>query len=571
MKQIILIVLMIASLFANRLSAQTHLDVDSVQLRYGRDSLQVSMRIDLATLVISRKDIIWLTPRLVGEADSLDLPDICVYGRNPYYSYIRTGPYAHYADMQVRGKKKLGAIRYVQNVAYEPWMAQARLVLVGAQMNSCGSIVSEVREPAYTPRPAIREIQDDLKDRSARPPVIHSKSGSAHIDFILDSIVIHPEYHDNQRELDKIRLVIDSVVGNPDATPKLLTIHGYASPEGPYKHNVWLAEERTKALARYINDIYKFPDGFIQAESTPEDWDGFVRMVSQSDLPHREEILAIARSNRKPDTKMWLIKTHYPAEYKVMLRDILPYLRHSDYRIDYTLRQQVLRQIEDNVKERSATPARPPRKPAEEPLLPTTPLQQFRPYRPLLAVKTNLLFDLATVANIELEVPFGRNRLYSAMLEYWTPWYVWNDNSRAFELQVLGLELRRWFRSCRSGLPPLSGPFVGLYYANGKYDFEWDSKGDQGEFNSVGLSVGYSWVLNRHLNLEASLSAGALWGPRRHYTGEYADTHLIWRYTGHTFYAGPTKAKLSIVWLLGPTVKPPYSRLRANNRKGGAQ
>jgi len=563
--------MLLASLLVQPLAAQTHLDVDSVQLRYGRDSLQVSMKIDLSTLVIDRKDLIWLTPRLVNGNDSLDLPDVCVYGRNPYYSYIRTGPYANYADMQVRGKKKLRAMHYVQNVPYEPWMAQARLVIAGTQTNSCGSIVSEEYVTAYTPKTPLREIDEKLTDRAARPPVIHSKSGVAHIDFILDSIVIHPEYHDNQHELDKIKNTIDSVVRNPNATPKLLTIHGYASPEGPYNHNVWLAEERTKALARYINDIYRFPDGFIQTESTPEDWEGFIRMVGQSDLPHRKEILDIANSNKLPDTKMWLIKTHYPAEYKVMLRDILPYLRHSDYRIDYTLRQQVLRQIEGDITDRAATPPRPPVKPAAQPLLPTTPLNQFKPYRPILAIKTNLLFDLATVANVEVEVPFGYEQKYSAMLEYWTPWYVWEHNGRAFELQMLGVELRRWFRTCRKGLPPLTGTFLGLYYANGKYDLEWNSKGDQGEFNSVGLTLGYSWVLNRHLNLEASISAGAVWGPRRHYTGEYDNTHLIWRYTGSTFYAGPTKAKISLVWLVGPTVKPPYARLRANNRKGGAQ
>ena len=41
-----------------------------------------------------------------------------------------------------------------------------------------------------------------------------------------------------------------------------------------------------------------------------------------------------------------------------------------------------------------------------------------------------------------------------------------------------------------------------------------------------------------------------LWGPQRHYHGEFNDTHLIWKYNHNLFYVGPTKLKLSLVWLI---------------------
>jgi hypothetical protein len=50
---------------------------------------------------------------------------------------------------------------------------------------------------------------------------------------------------------------------------------------------------------------------------------------------------------------------------------------------------------------------------------------------------------------------------------------------------------------------------------------------------------------------------GYVGGPRRHYNAEFDDTHLIYRYSSRIRYVGPTKLKLSLVWLLG------------NNRKGG--
>ena len=96
---------------------------------------------------------------------------------------------------------------------------------------------------------------------------------------------------------------------------------------------------------------------------------------------------------------------------------------------------------------------------------------------------------------------------------------------------------------------------MGYYAAYGRYDFEWNSVGDQGDFFSAGVTFGHSWTIARHWNLEASVSAGALIGERRHYNGEFGDTHLIWKYNKTLFYAGPTKAKISLVWMIGKKTK----------------
>lgn len=549
MKFLTTIILIVFGALFEHVEAQTHLEVDSVFVCRDRDSVQVSMRLNLSNIEIANTDLIWLTPRLVNGNDSTDLPTVCVYGRNTYYSYVRSGPYANFADIQIRGKRAPKAVDYIQNVGFEDWMEQASLIIVCSQTNSCGFIVSEAYTTVYTAPPYTVLARPVVEERK------YEISGSAHVDFVLDKTDIRPAYHNNEEELAKLRSQIDSVVNDSMATARKMTIHGYASPEGPYRHNVDLARERTKSLKRYINELYAFSDDFIETDYTPEDWNGFRRFVEQSDLPHRDEILEIIDQDMEPDAKLRKIQRKYRREYRLILHDYFPYLRHSDYTIDYTRRELIERPGElDTIN-----------KMPQRRLDPTTSMAQFNTYRPLFALKTNLLFDLALAPNIELEVPFGKDMLYSAMIEWWTPWYVWHNNSRAYEFQTLGLELRRWFRNCRKGLPPLSGTFVGVYYANGKYDLEWNSDGDQGEFNSVGATIGYSWVLHKYLNLEASFSAGVFWGPRRHYKGMFDDTHLIWQYTGHTTYVGPTKAKISLVWLIGPGKK-----AAVNRRKGGA-
>lgn len=543
MKQLFIniIALLIFGFQPQNAKAQMRFGVDSVKVTRHTDSVQVSMRLNLNNIKIDKKELLWLTPRLINGNDSVDLPTLCVYGRNPYYSYVRTGPYAQGADIQIRGKRAPRVIDYVRNVAFEKWMEQARLVLLYSQTDPCGDIMSEYSTTAYVTPPTI----------IAAPPIVEERkyalSGEAYVDFVLDKTDIRPDYHNNVEELGKICAQLDSVVNDTAATIKGMTIHGYASPEGPYLHNVDLARDRTKALKEYITNLYSFPDDFITTDYTPEDWAGFRRFMEQSDLPHREQIIAIidqdTAQTARLDVQLRKIQRQYPTEYKIILRDYFPYLRHSDYTIDYTRKEVIERPgVMDTIY----------RMPLGD-LHPTLPLSQFPSYTPWFALKTNLLFDLALAVNVELEVPFGRDKRYSAMMEWWTPWYVWHHNSRAYEFQTLGFELRRWFRKCDVGLPPLSGTFVGAYYANGKYDLEWNSDGNQGEFQSVGATVGYSWVLHKHFNLEASFSVGAFWGPRRHYHGMFDDTHLIWQYTGRTFYFGPTKAKISLAWLIGPS------------------
>ena len=179
----------------------------------------------------------------------------------------------------------------------------------------------------------------------------------------------------------------------------------------------------------------------------------------------------------------------------------------------------------------------------------------------LFALKTNALFDAVLGFNGEIEVPIGRDSRWSVMAEFWKPWWVWRNNSRAAQLQVIGGEVRYWWGKDRSERRELTGWFGGLYYANGKYDFEWSSKGDQGEFNSVGATVGYSMPIHRRWNLELSASVGHLWGPRRHYEATEDGSHLLWKYTTTSKYTGPTKIKVSFVWLLG--------HRKRNQQKGG--
>ena len=176
-------------------------------------------------------------------------------------------------------------------------------------------------------------------------------------------------------------------------------------------------------------------------------------------------------------------------------------------------------------------------------------LSDRRPLLTHIALKTNLLLDAALAPNVEVELPLRGNR-WSVMAECWFPWYVWHHNSRAYQLLYIGAEGRYWLGD-RNKYESLTGHFVGFFAGGGKYDFEWDSEGYQGEFYLMaGIDYGYAKQLNKRLRLEFNFGIGFLQTDYHHYKGMENDRFLVWQNDGRYTWLGPTKAKVSLVWLL---------------------
>jgi tetratricopeptide (TPR) repeat protein len=70
----------------------------------------------------------------------------------------------------------------------------------------------------------------------------------------------------------------------------------------------------------------------------PEDWEGLEAYVQRSSLANKDEILDIIQGDEAPDRKDQAIKRRFPADYRVLLTECYPSLRHSDYEVAYTIR-----------------------------------------------------------------------------------------------------------------------------------------------------------------------------------------------------------------------------------------
>lgn len=313
--------------------------VENFNMNRNGKYLTVTMDIDLSELDVNSNRAVLLTPRLVNGTDSIDLPSIGIYGHRRYYYYIRNGisTISGETEKSFKASNKPEQLEYDNHIPYENWMDGATLKFHRSDWGCCQEILAEYdgllgrhREAFFPELVFVQPKAEVMKSRSL--------SGSAYIDFPVDQTVIYPDYRRNTVELGKIQATIDSVRNDKDVTITSVWLKGFASPESPYKHNTDLAIGRTAALKKHIGQLYHFADNIIQTDYEPEDWAGLRRFVEQSNIDHRTEILAMIDSDMEPDAKEAKIKRTYPQEYRFMLQNFYPALRHTDYRIDYNIR-----------------------------------------------------------------------------------------------------------------------------------------------------------------------------------------------------------------------------------------
>lgn len=334
---------------------------------------------------------------------------------------------------------------------------------------------------------------------------------------------------------------------------RLLVLRGSASPEGPALNNKRLAHQRARALADSLRRYVTLPDSTIEERFINEDYAGLYKMVEASDMPYRSEVLSIIDFAQDDATiKRRLQTLDRGRAWKVLLRDFFPKLRATRVIMVISREPVDIRPLPVTVPGPTTDTVPAPR-----------PVARRSVFKPWIAVKSNLLYDAAMTPNVEVERWFGKDDAWSVMAEWNFPWWQWHRKERVYEVNEFGLELRRWLGGRGKYNPlavggvdeyrPLVGHFLGLYAAGGYYDLEWRYHGEQGDIYSAGLTYGYAMRLARHWNMEFSLSVGYLYSPYTHFEAENGDDILFAKYRKHFNYVGPTKLKVSLVWLIGKT------------------
>lgn len=374
-------------------------------------------------------------------------------------------------------------------------------------------------------------------------------------------------YLGNGHKLDSLSDLVHGIYTNPLAEIKGISILSSASPEGRASQNKELSQKRGESIINIIQKKSPLPDSLFTITSIGEDWDGAIKAVEASDMNFRDKALNIMRNtplvvvkNGKvvDSRKRQMMNLDFGRVWMQMVTDFFPRLRRAEVTVDYTLRQPIPEPEPKPEPEPEPEPIvvaptnvpelMPEPEPVPEPIAIAEPIVR----KPLFAVKTNLLYDAVSALNVAVEVPIKDH--WSIGLEYTFPWWVWDNNSRAFEMLFWQGTGRYWFGD-RTNKRVLTGWFAGINAGGGYYDFEPHHKGYQGEFYTASAEGGYAWNINDHWSFELSAGLGWIGSKYRHYEGMENDNYLVWQNSGNYTWLGPVKLNASIVYLFYHKVK----------------
>lgn len=301
--------------------------------------LVVSISIDI-TRDFSPNESMVLVPVITDSPEhQLELPPIYINSRKQHIIFQReTSKKEKEAQALQRKNGVRQTMHYLQSVPFEKWMNRAALSLIE---RSCGCGIPGTEDftciarlhPQPMPAPQLAFLTPQIEKSKIR-----KEKGSAFIDFPINVAVINDKYSNNAAELNKIIETINTIKKDSNVSITHISIHGYASPDGPLRTNERLSRERTQALKEYVSRLYTFEGKDIHTSYTPEDWEGFEALLGDTVFQQKEAIMRIVTSDRHPDHKEKMIKSQFPAFYRFASRHWFTLLRHSDYTIEYHVR-----------------------------------------------------------------------------------------------------------------------------------------------------------------------------------------------------------------------------------------
>ena len=337
-----------------------------------------------------------------------------------------------------------------------------------------------------------------------------------------------------------------------------IVIKSWASPEGTLRRNIELSEERAATVRAFITD--NLPSGsctdstFIRTYPMSENWVGLVKEIeSRYHRYNRDEVLSILYNpNIKNDVKKWKLRqleNGFTWEYICTL--YMPFLRATSVITIYRSLPKAEAKAPTEVEQKITSVLTSDNTTAVHVAVPDDAQKVY------MAIRTNMLYDVALTPTIGVDFHLGRNWSLGANWTY--AW--WHKDSWAYYHRVYGgdINLRKYF-GASARRRPLSGHHIGVYAQAFTYDFEYGSTGFLSNFSyGGGLEYGYSLPVSRTLNIDFSIGCGYLGGEYKVY--DPIDDHYVWRETRQRHWFGPTKAEISLVWNIGNKVF----------RKGGAK
>ena len=238
------------------------------------------------------------------------------------------------ANNQVVNFSTGGSVSYTGNVPFKEDMMKSKLVI-----RAVAELKGKTDELEEYPVADGVIASSKLVMVDPKPVMVADKYQRIIPDSYTASILYLIHRYDVRRtELRKDEITqLSDYIKNAQADDRIelkdATISAYASPDGPIDLNDRLSRNRQGSAEAFFtrelkNQKVETPAGFLAANYTAEDWEGFKKLVEESNIQDRELIIRVLSMYSDPIVREKEIKNLSKA-YEVLAKEILPQLRRS--------------------------------------------------------------------------------------------------------------------------------------------------------------------------------------------------------------------------------------------------
>jgi len=165
---------------------------------------------------------------------------------------------------------------------------------------------------------------------------ITKKKLDANIKFLIQQATLRKSELKNNSVQEFIRMLKQINNDREKLNLDNIEVSAFASPDGGFKINDKLADERQKVSEKFVNQEMKKIniDAPVDAKYTAQDWEGFQQLVKASNIQDKDVILRVLSMYKDPQEREQQIK-NISAAFRELADGVLPELRRARLTINY--------------------------------------------------------------------------------------------------------------------------------------------------------------------------------------------------------------------------------------------
>lgn len=366
-KNITYILLLVSALIIPALGANAqvvtadNVKIEQITVDKEGNNVKIDMNINLDDLYLKKNQMIILTPVLkaADNSDTRKFQPVVVMGSRRNRTLERQMDFEGFRFetlpqvMQRRYNKKQQSIPLTLNTTYSEWLRGGQLMFFENKLGCSMEPISDIEYKVYDPVLPLL-IEPVYAVNYVTPPVEEvkqrSESHTAHLNFEVGKSTLLRDFQNNASILAEVDKIISEIRNDDNLTITQFQVIGYASPEGNEASNMKLSQDRARAFVSYVTSRYNLPQSSIKIDWRGEDWEGLRRVVEDSFLSNKNEILYAIDEPDVNRRKTKLKQLNGGETYRMLLRDYYPQLRRNDYTIAFVARPFSVNEAKEQIK-----------------------------------------------------------------------------------------------------------------------------------------------------------------------------------------------------------------------------